>query len=183
VTLKKDEGTMGAGGLTIRSIQARGVVAPMARPLRTAVGSIPAAPLVLIDVNTDQGVTGRSYIFAYTAVALAPLVQLVENIGEELQGRAVAPVERMRALDRRFRLLGWQGLVGMAVSGLDMAFWDALGHAAGWPVAKLLGGTPRPPWRAMPRGGLGEIVSRTSLRRCPRRSQAGSEVIGAGTAL
>jgi len=49
----------------------------------------------------------------------------------------------MCAFDRRFRLLGWQGLVGMAVSGLDMAFWDALGHATGWPVAKLLGGTPR----------------------------------------
>ena len=54
------------------------------------------------------------------------------------------PVERQRDLDRRFRLLGWQGLVGVAVSGLDMAFWDALGQAAGWPVAKLLGGEPRP---------------------------------------
>src|SRR3712207_1500683 len=125
---------MSEGELKIRSIRARGVVVPMARPLRTAVGSIPAAPLVLIDVDTDEGVTGRSYIFAYTTVALAPLVQLVENIGEELRGEAAAPVERMRAFDRRFRLLGWQGLVGMAVSGLDMACWDALGHATGWPV-------------------------------------------------
>jgi len=41
-------------------------------------------------------------------------------------------------------LLGWQGLVGMAVSGLDMAFWDALGHAAGQPLSTLLGGSPRP---------------------------------------
>jgi mandelate racemase len=34
----------------------------------------------------------------------------------------------MRAMDAKFRLLGWQGLVGMAVSGLDMAYWDALGQ-------------------------------------------------------
>ena len=50
----------------------------------------------------------------------------------------------MREFNRRFRLLGWQGLVGMAVAGLDMAFWDALGKAAGWPVVRLLGGEPRP---------------------------------------
>ena len=54
------------------------------------------------------------------------------------------PAERQAALDRRFRLLGWQGLVGMAVAGLDMALWDALGQAAGWPVARLLGGEPKP---------------------------------------
>lgn len=130
--------------LTIRVITTRPVVAPLLRPVRTAVGTISAAPLVLIDIETQQGVKGRSYVFAYTPAALAPLARLIQNIGEELVGEAVAPVERMRAFDRRFRLLGWQGLVGMAVSGLDMAFWDALGHAVGSPVATLLGGEPKP---------------------------------------
>jgi mandelate racemase len=41
------------------------------------------------------------------------------------------PFERMREFNCRFRLLGWQGLVGMAVSGLNMAFWDALRKAVG----------------------------------------------------
>jgi mandelate racemase len=50
----------------------------------------------------------------------------------------------MRDFDRRFRLLGWQGLVGMAVGGLDLAFWDALAKAADQPLAMLLGGTPKP---------------------------------------
>lgn len=50
----------------------------------------------------------------------------------------------MRAFDRRFRLLGWQGLVGMAVSGLDMAFWDLLARSAGLPVARLLGASTTP---------------------------------------
>jgi mandelate racemase len=131
--------------LTIRGVRARPVVAPLKRPVRTAVGVVPAAPLVLIDVATEQGVVGRSYLFGYNAVpALGPLARLVEAIGAELVGEAVVPAERMRQLDRRFRLIGWQGLVGMAVSGLDMAFWDALGRAAGWPVARLLGGAPVP---------------------------------------
>ena len=135
---------MSNGVLTIRAVTARPVLVPLRRAVRTAVGAIPAAPLVLIDVATEQGITGRAYLFGYTPPALAPLVKIVEGINAELQGEAVIPVERMRWFDRRFRLLGWQGLVGMVVSGLDMAFWDILGQAAGWPVAALLGGTPTP---------------------------------------
>jgi L-alanine-DL-glutamate epimerase-like enolase superfamily enzyme len=107
-------------------------------------GMIPSAPLVLIDVKTREGVIGSAYIFAYTPPALAALNGLVAAIGAELTGMAVAPRDIMRHFDRRFRLLGWQGLVGMAVSGIDMALWDALGRAAGEPVVRLLGGSPRP---------------------------------------
>ena len=106
--------------LTIREINARAVLAPLKRPVRTAVGTIPSAPLVLIDVATEQGSSGRSYIFGYTPAALAPLVRLICEIAPELKGKPVAPVERMREFDRRFRLVGWQGLIGMAVSGLDI---------------------------------------------------------------
>ena len=76
---------------------------------------IEAAPLVLIDVVTDQGVTGHSYIFAYTKLTLAPLVHLIEEIGRDLTGKVIAPFDLMAVMDAKFRLLGWQGLVGMAV--------------------------------------------------------------------
>ena len=127
----------------IRSVKARAVVAPISRPVKNAFGVIEAAPLVLIDVATDQGLTGHSYIFAYTKLTLAPLVHLIEEIGRDLTGKAIAPFDLMAVMDAKFRLLGWQGLVGMAVSGLDMAFWDALGQVAGQPLATLLGGSPR----------------------------------------
>jgi mandelate racemase len=128
----------------IGSVTARAVVAPISRPVKNAFGIIEAAPLVLVDVVTDQGVTGRSYIFAYTRLTLAPLVHLIGEIGSELVGKPIAPFDLMAEMDAKFRLLGWQGLVGMAVSGLDMAFWDALGQVAGQPLARLLGGSPRP---------------------------------------
>jgi mandelate racemase len=133
---------MTVNDLTIREIKARAVMAPLKRPVRTAVGTIPSAPLVLIDVLTEQGSAGRSYIFAYTAAALVPLVRLVREIAEEVKGKLIAPVLRMREFDRRFRLVGWQGLIGMAVSGLDMAFWDALARTLDQPMAALLGGAP-----------------------------------------
>src|SRR6476620_1398465 len=130
--------------LIIRNVVARAVVAPIGRPVRTAMGTIPAAPLVLLDVHTEQGVTGSAYLFAYTPLTLVPLVKLTENLGELLKGRQVVPFERMKELDLQFWLLGTQGLLGMVLSGLDMAFWDILGKAAGKPVVTLLGGEPRP---------------------------------------
>jgi mandelate racemase len=128
----------------IKSVKARAVVTPMARPLRNAFGVIDVAPLLLIDVATDQGITGRSYLFAYSKVTLKPFVHLVEEIGLDLVGKPVAPCDLMAAMDAKFRLLGTQGLVGMAISGLDMASWDVLGQAAGKPVVELLGGSAKP---------------------------------------
>ena len=129
---------------TIRNVKARAVVTPMPRPVKNAFGVIDVAPLLLIDVATDQGITGRSYLFAYSKLTLKPFVHLVEEIGRELVGKPVVPFDLMKAMDAKFRLLGWQGLVGMTVSGLDMAFWDILGQAAGKGVVELLGGSPRP---------------------------------------
>jgi mandelate racemase len=50
----------------------------------------------------------------------------------------------MRRLDQQLKLVGMQGVIGMAVGALDQALWDALGRAAGLPVAVLLGGEVKP---------------------------------------
>jgi mandelate racemase len=129
---------------TIESLKARAVVAPLARPLRTASGEIPAAPLLLIDVATHDGVAGRAYLFAYTRLTLRALKALIEDVAPLLEGKPCAPQDRWAECERAFRLLGRQGLLGMALSGIDMALWDALGRALDLPVAALLGGSPRP---------------------------------------
>src|SRR6201995_545449 len=121
---------MSKGTPAISGIKARAVVTPMARPVKNAFGVIDVAPLLLIDVATDQGITGRSYLFAYSKVTLRPFVHLVEEIGRELVGKPVVPFDLMADMDAKFRLLGWQGLVGMAVAGLDMAFLAILGKSA-----------------------------------------------------
>jgi len=162
----------------IRSVKARAVVAPISRPVKNAFGVIEAAPLVLIDVVTDQGLTGHSYIFAYTKLTLKPLVHLIEEIGRDLTGKAIAPFDLMAVMDAKFRLLGWQGLVGMAVSGLDMAFWDALGQAAGQPLATLLGGSPRAIRAYDSYGAVDPVADERDLRRSLDQGFRGIKIKG-----
>ncbi|MEU8383324.1 enolase C-terminal domain-like protein [Streptosporangium sp. NPDC048865] len=126
----------------ISEVRARPVAVPMARPQHTASGSIPAAPLVLLDVITGSGVTGHSYVFAYSPAVLPALTSIVRELAPGLAGRPVSPVRWMREFQARFRLLGTQGLLGMAASGIETALWDALGKLTGQPVAVLLGGEP-----------------------------------------
>ena len=162
----------------IRSVKARAVVAPISRPVKNAFGVIEAAPLVLIDVVTDQGLTGHAYIFAYTKLTLAPLVHLIEGIGRDLTGKAIAPFDLMAIMDAKFRLLGWQGLVGMAVSGLDMAFWDVLGQAAGQPLATLLGGSPRAITAYDSYGAVDPVADEKDLRRSLDQGFRGIKIKG-----
>ena len=162
----------------IRSVKARALVAPISRPVRNAFGVIEAAPLVLIDVATDQGVTGHAYLFGYSKLTLKPLVMLIEEIGRELVGKAIVPFDLMAALDAKFRLLGWQGLIGMAVSGLDMAFWDALGQIAGKPVVELLGGSPRPMRAYDSYGAVDPAADEKHLRRSLEQGFRGIKIKG-----
>src|ERR1700686_5604446 len=167
----------------IRSVKARTLVVPLTRPVKTAFGVIDAGPLVLIDVETDQGVSGHSYIFAYAKITLKPLVHLIEEIGRELTGKPVAPYDLMATMDAKFRLLGWQGLVGMAVSGLDMAYWDALGQAAGKPLAALLGGSPRPIRAYDSYGAVDPVADEKDLRRWPDQGFRGIKLKGGSADL
>lgn len=162
----------------IRRVSARAVDAPISRPVRTAFGVISSAPLVLIDVVTDQGFTGRSYIFAYSNLTLKPLVRLIEGVGNELVGQQIAPFDLMAQLDAKFRLLGWQGLVGMAVSGLDMAFWDALGQSASQPLAVLLGGSVRPIQAYDSYGVVDPVADKNVLRASIDRGFRGIKIKG-----
>jgi mandelate racemase len=162
----------------IRGVKARAIVAPIARPVKNAFGVIEAAPMVLIDVETDSGVTGHAYIFAYTKLTLKALTHLVEEIGRELVGKPVVPFDLMTAMDAKFRLLSWQGLVGMAVSGLDMAYWDALGQAAGKPVVELLGGSPRPIKAYDSYGVVDPVVDEKALRHSLEQGFRGIKIKG-----
>jgi mandelate racemase len=53
----------------------------------------------------------------------------------------VSPFELYDAARRSLHFVGYEGLATIAVSGLDMAAWDALAKAAGLPLCVLLGGS------------------------------------------
>jgi mandelate racemase len=128
----------------IRGLQVRAVRVPLAQPHRTAGGTVAESPLVVTDVTTDDGAVGHSVVFTYTPAALKPTADLIRNLEPLIAGQLLAPVAIEQELGKRFRLLGTQGLVGIALAALDMALWDALARCHGVSLVRLLGGTARP---------------------------------------
>src|SRR6202161_185619 len=80
-------------GLVVRDVAVRSVVVPLGRPLATRVGAFSRWPLLLIDVTTEQGITGRGYLAPYLSRAAAALVPAIRDLGDGLRGRLVAPAE------------------------------------------------------------------------------------------
>jgi mandelate racemase len=130
--------------LTIRDVRSVAVEVPMAIALGTSAQKIDRATLLLIDLDTHEGVTGRSYVFCVLKAAAAPVAHMLQEALRIVKGEKVAPHEIRMKLLRHFRLIGVQGIVRMAIAGLDVACWDALAIAAGLPLVRMLGGVPKP---------------------------------------
>ena len=129
--------------LTVRALRARPVLVPFRRPPVSASGAIPEAALVLFDLETDGGVTGRSYVFGFAPWTLDAIAGCARGLFEMVKGDALAPVAIEAKLRRQLTLLDPNGLVGLALAGIDMAAWDALARAHRVPLVTLLGGAPR----------------------------------------
>ncbi|AUT75080.1 enolase C-terminal domain-like protein [Paraburkholderia hospita] len=130
--------------IRITDLRARAVNVPLHYPIRTAVGTVDTAPLVLIDLITNASVTGCAYLFTYTPLALKPVQRMVEELAVLIRGMPVAPYEIDRLMQSKFRLIGHTGLLRMATAGIDMAAWDAKAKLHDVPLVTLLGGTARP---------------------------------------
>jgi len=129
---------------TIQGFKVRAVRVPMTEPHQTASGVITESPLVLTDILTNTGISGHSIVFTYTPAALKPTAELIQNFEALVQGDVLAPAEVEQKLVKRFRLLGPQGLVGIALAAIDMALWDALARVHSMPLVRLLGGMEKP---------------------------------------
>jgi mandelate racemase len=130
--------------LTIRSVRVRPVLVPLRRPIVSRVGHFDEWPLVLVDIETDQGITGRSYVEPYLRQAARYLVPAIRDLVESRIGQPMRPLDEFRSARKSLNLIGYEGLAMIAVSAFDMAAWDALAKAAGLPLAELLGGSVGP---------------------------------------
>src|SRR5215470_3911897 len=130
--------------LTLRSLRARALVLKLERPVVARIATITDWPLILIDLETEEGVVGRAYVEPYLPKAMKYLLPALADLGALLKGRRIAPVELYDAARKSLHFVGYQGLSMIAVSGLDMAAWDALARAAGVPLCVLLGGSVGP---------------------------------------
>ncbi len=130
--------------LTVRSIRATPVIVPMTYALGTSAATVRDAPLLLVDLETHEGVTGHAYQFCYRPVAALPIVRFLEDMLDAVKDEPIVPADLWSVLSKRYTLMGVQGIVRMAMALIDVAGWDALAQAAGLPLARFLGADPRP---------------------------------------
>ncbi len=138
----------GISSPSVQGVRVRVVRVPLAEPHKTMGGTITESPLVLTDVITDSGISGHSMVFTYTPMALKATADLIQNLEDLIKGDALVPAEIEQKLCKRFRLLGTQGLVGIAIAAIDMAMWDALSRVQEIPFVQLLGGEEEKPMQA-----------------------------------
>ncbi len=135
---------MQAASLTFKELRARPVVLKLKRPVVARIATITEWPLILIDLFTEEGIVGRSYLEPYIVKSMRYLVPALQDLGEMLEGRRVVPLEFFTAARKSLHFVGYEGLAMIAASGLDMAAWDALAKAANLPLCVLLGGSVGP---------------------------------------
>ncbi|MGO8915864.1 MAG: mandelate racemase/muconate lactonizing enzyme family protein [Stellaceae bacterium] len=104
--------------------------------------------ILLVRVDTDEGITGWGEAFGYNVnegtkavidSLIAPLC-----IGRD----ATAIAELMADLQRKLHFFGRGGPVTYGLSGIDIALWDIAGKRAGLPLHRLFGGPARRQLRA-----------------------------------
>jgi mandelate racemase len=129
--------------LTLRDIRTRAVYVPLTFALGTSAAIVREVPLLLIDLSTEEGPVGRTYLFCYTPSGARAIAAHIREAADLARGKASSPLAQTQSLRRRFALLGVAGTVRMALSAIDMAFWDAYAQSVGRPLSCLLGGELR----------------------------------------
>jgi mandelate racemase len=130
--------------LTLRSVEIRSVSIPLKRPVVSKVGRFDRWPIVLIDLQTEEGIVGRAYLEPYLERSVRYLVPAIRDLAEARKGRSISPLDDFRTGRAGLNLIGLEGVSMIAVAGLDMAAWDALARAADLPLAVFLGGSLAP---------------------------------------
>ena len=115
----------------------------------------------LVEVTTDEGITGWGECFGPGNVALANRGIVEKVIAPMVLGDD--PLDRDVIWHKVYNLLRDHGQKGMplqALSGVDIALWDIAGKIAGLPVHKLIGGAHRDRVQVY---GYGMMLKRESL--------------------
>ena len=115
----------------------------------------------LVEVETDEGITGWGECFGPGNVAIANKAIVERVIRPMVLGED--PLDRDVIWHRVYNLLrdhGREGMPMQSLSGVDIALWDIAGKIAGMPLHKLIGGAHRTRVKAY---GYGMMLKRESL--------------------
>lgn len=98
----------------------------------------------LVEVQTDEGITGWGECFGPGNIALANKGIVEKVIQPMILGDD--PLDRDVIWHKVYNLMrdhGQKGMPMQSLSGVDIALWDIAGKVAGLPISKLIGGAHR----------------------------------------
>ncbi len=130
-------------------------------PYHWALGVDEGADVVLVEVETDAGITGIGETMGQPTAAAA--LAMLEAASSRLVGQPAADIARLTA-EARIAMMGCGATpryASQSVIGLDMALWDLAGKAVGQPLHRLLGGAVREhvSYFAFPQGETSEALA------------------------
>ena len=79
--------------LTYKNVKTRAVLLPLKRPVVSRVGLFKDWPLILIDLETNEGVVGRAYLEPYLAQSIHYIMPAIHDLVAALKDKPVSPVE------------------------------------------------------------------------------------------
>ncbi len=112
-----------------------------AHALRNPAPGREAIALVVVEIETDEGLTGLGSVGGFPVGAETIITRQFAPL---LEGADPTEIETL--WERLYASLNRQGQRGtgvMALSGVDLALWDLLGKSVGRPVVSLIGGGSR----------------------------------------
>ena len=127
--------------LTLHSIKLRVLSVPLRRPIvsNPSVGKYTEWPFILVDLLTNEGITGRSYLEPYVLKSAEYILPAILAIAEAIGSKPLSPVDCFKTAVQTMHLSGREGIGLVAASAVDMAIWDAVSKASGQPLAQYLG--------------------------------------------
>ena len=118
--------------------------------------------MLLVRIETDEGITGWGEAFGHR-IFPATRAAIDTLLGPMCLGRDATAIAALTDdLQRTLHGVGRGGPTLYALSGIDIALWDIAGKAAGLPLYRLLGGSPRadlPAYASLLRYGRAEAVA------------------------
>ena len=130
---------MNVESLTYEAVRLRAVLVPLKRKVVSRVGHFDRWPLILIDLQTKEGIVGTSYLEPYLHTSPRYIMPAISDLVEARKGQPLAPMADFQAGRKSLNLIGYEGVAMIANAGIDMAAWDALAKAADVPAGRPAG--------------------------------------------
>ena len=73
--------------LTFKEVKTRSVILTLKRPIKAKIANIKKWPILLVDLYTNEGIVGRSYLQPYIDKSLKYISSIIDDFNEVLRNK------------------------------------------------------------------------------------------------